>query len=138
MLVLVLESESEDDPNFYLTNRFRSGECGRDDDGPWIGYCGDPDDVWRLRKDGRWDLCCYIDGDLDRWSVAGHAVLLPRLTDPATLGCLLVLVREAWGGADIFGLHYHCDGAWCVEINDRHFYAPTEAAALVAALEAVP
>ena len=63
---------------------------------------------------------------------------LPDLTDPATLGCLLALVREAWWGADIFGLHYHCDGAWCVEINDRHFYGDSMAAALVAALEAAP
>jgi len=63
---------------------------------------------------------------------------IPDLTDPATLGCLLALVREAWGDADIFGLHYHCDGGWCVEINDRHFYGDSMAAALVAALEAAP
>ena len=64
--------------------------------------------------------------------------LTPDLSDPATVGCLLALVREAWGDADIFGLHYHRDGGWCVEINDRHFYGSTPAAALVAALEAAP
>ena len=64
--------------------------------------------------------------------------VLPDLTDAATLGCLLALVREAWGDADIFGLHYHCDGGWCVEINDWHFYGDSMAAALVAALEAAP
>ena len=101
---------------------------------------------WRWMGGARWigvrcdpfENLCGRYPDSDRGYRIPHDEPLPDLTDPATLGCLLALVREAWGGADIFGLHYHCDGAWCVEINDRHFYAPTEAAALVAALEAVP
>lgn len=63
---------------------------------------------------------------------------LPDLTDSATLGCLLALVREAWsdpmmyvagrGLWDVFTSHD-------VEIvQDQH----TEAEALVAALEAAP
>ena len=69
---------------------------------------------------------------------------LPDLTDPATLGCLLALVREAWG----------CDGLTCqpllteggvhgwlvyMDANRRtREIAATEAEALVAALEAAP
>ena len=65
----------------------------------------------------------------------------PDLTDPATLGCLLHLVREAWGERSI------CAGV----VRDGRAYlrgAPThevfrqfhdsEGAALVAALDAAP
>ena len=70
---------------------------------------------------------------------------LPDLTDPATLGCLLALVREAWGWDSAFTCHD--ESGWCVnsgadcdvdlqdEAGDAERYA-TEAAALVAALEA--
>ena len=67
---------------------------------------------------------------------------IPDLTDPATLGCLLALVREAWNNLD---LHVQRDGRFFV-VNPTPkgspFYgdidAPTEAAVLVAALEAAP
>ena len=70
---------------------------------------------------------------------------LPDLTNPATLGCLLALVREAWGdGAlgvcELYGL----DGLrrWVVVQRDlmvpSRGSGPTEAHALVAALEAAP
>lgn len=63
---------------------------------------------------------------------------LPDLTDPATLGCLLALVREAWGPDHIletrqfrtFGEVYVGEG--------RCFVHPTLAEALVAALEVAP
>jgi len=69
----------------------------------------------------------------------------PDLTDPATLGCLLALVREAWGWDSAFTCHD--ESGWCVnsgadcdvdlqdEAGDAERYV-TEAAALVAALEA--
>lgn len=64
---------------------------------------------------------------------------LPDLTDPATLGCLLALVRDAWGES---GLHtmFHDDHwrVWFFNDNHRWFEGSTEAAALVAALEAAP
>ena len=74
---------------------------------------------------------------------------LPDLTDPATLGCLLALVREAWGVASV--VYLPRDGAvreWRV-VTYAHGAdwltparllgeGPTEAAALVAALEAAP
>ena len=81
--------------------------------------------------------------------------LLPDLTDPATLGCLLALVREAWGDTGECGRvsvyatrspTLHALGgnqpwAVCVSppiIEGRVYHGPTEAAALVAALEAAP
>ena len=66
----------------------------------------------------------------------------PDLTDPATLGCLLALVRKAWGPT----FHLIPQGGWLVQgarlpdgatIN-LGICATSEAAALVAALEAAP
>lgn len=68
---------------------------------------------------------------------------LPDLTDPATRGCLLALVRQAWG--DPHASAWYDDEFWqsgnrwswfakkqtCVDYD-------TEAEALVAALEAAP
>jgi hypothetical protein len=70
---------------------------------------------------------------------------IPDLTDPATLGCLLALVREAWGDDWIStGRMAYLDGSsvWVVtmtfgqRLGTRQ--AETEAGALVAALEAAP
>ena len=70
---------------------------------------------------------------------------LPDLTDPATLGCLLELVREAWVDLGASVWHDRRTGIWswmavgCMHSvwmpSDADGY-PTEAAALVAALEA--
>jgi len=96
--------------------------------------------------------------DSDGYTVAytrgGHlqmveADALPDLTDPATLGCLLALVREAHGAGSV--VYQPKDGAirgWRV-ITFAHgadWLTParllgegeTEAEALVAALEAAP
>jgi hypothetical protein len=76
--------------------------------------------------------------------VTEHTILidpdhLPDLTDPATLGCLLALVREAWGDPRAymrasFGWEWITD--YCVEKWPPG--GETEAEALVAALEAAP
>ena len=69
---------------------------------------------------------------------------LPDLDDPATLGCLLALVREAWGFQAFVAL---TSGGWHVwgfpwepdlTSSSRLASGPTEAEALVAALEAAP
>ena len=67
--------------------------------------------------------------------------VLPDLTDPATLGCLLALVREAWGCRTAYFTHSH--GSWLVMRRDPWSLPlcelqDTEARALVAALEAAP
>jgi len=86
------------------------------------------------------------DDDGCRWpvlSALGAAGCLPDLSDPATLGCLLALVREAWVDP-LLGLYPvrmdDCAPWWNVA-NVWGTYAATgrtEAAALVAALEAAP
>lgn len=73
---------------------------------------------------------------------------LPDLSDPATLGCLTALVREAWRDPCLVAIY--CEAAhpgqsegWAVQRADNRMpvagedYA-TEAEALVAALEAAP
>ena len=66
--------------------------------------------------------------------------LIPDFTDPATVGCLLALVRESWGA----GFHLVPDGGWLARgarlpdgaTVNLGVCKPTEAEALVAALEA--
>lgn len=69
-------------------------------------------------------------GNLDLY---GHDPL-PDLDDPATVGCLLALVREHH---DRPGLTTMCgDGGWRVQLKGATGTHPTEVAALVEALEA--
>jgi hypothetical protein len=78
----------------------------------------------------------------------GHAYVLepddlPDLTDPATLGCLLALVREAWREPTLC-VAWAGGGWYVVQLIRRSVDAlrwidtATEAEALVAALEAAP
>jgi len=67
---------------------------------------------------------------------------LPDLNDPATVGCLLALVREAWGMPTGITVTYSSDeGLWGVSWSGATHggwcgRGETEAEALVAALEA--
>ena len=76
--------------------------------------------------------------------------IVPDLTDPATIGCLLYIVRDAWGddGATSYCVRLYdpTDGdyrGWAVRAFDhggisRQTHGESEAHALVAALEAAP
>jgi hypothetical protein len=75
-----------------------------------------------------------------RMGLADSLNLTPDLNDPATLGCLLALVREAWGDPYLCCVGdretgWRLDGYAAVE--DIHSYR-SEAEALVRALEAAP
>ena len=73
----------------------------------------------------------------DEWRPAIGSI--PDLTDPATLGCLLALVRKAHGDPQMFVEAYSSLGdKWrCVGVSfSSEWVNPNEAAALVAALEA--
>ena len=83
------------------------------------------------------------------WHAYDHCViedLLPDLTDPATLGCVLALVREAWGKPLLYvePVNDEIDGlAWYVWEDSTAWSLSrgplrSEAEALVAALEAAP
>lgn len=71
---------------------------------------------------------------------------LPDLTDPATLGCLLALVREAYVDGEFIRVTPISDILWVVhgarnpdpEVDGLWVEGVSEAAALVAALEAAP
>jgi hypothetical protein len=66
------------------------------------------------------------------------AGVVPDLTDPATLGCLLALVREAWGDPSAHTEPTVSDWWRCAAGPYLFPAEPSEVAALVAALEAAP
>lgn len=81
----------------------------------------------------------YCDANVFSKDTTEHA---PDLTDPATMGCLLALIREVWGNPRI-ALVPMIGEMWGVAIPNPlregpRFKAPTEVESLIAALEAAP
>jgi hypothetical protein len=82
----------------------------------------------------------------DGWNWRAGAEVLPVLDDPATLGCLLALVREAWDDEGAYAMQRSvCEGGgWALwacppgDVNIPRGTGATEAEALVAALEGAP
>ena len=111
----------------------------------WMDYR-----VCEVGLTGMFGACRYASpmGGVDRAVVAlpvpTSSDVLPDLTDPATLGCLLALVREAWGDPYVYVLSCAPDwftvcspaaegGKW---LSRPPIDGSIEAEALVAALEA--
>jgi hypothetical protein len=84
-------------------------------------------------------VCTRAPDDLRGWTPYPGAE--PDLGDPATVGCLLAAVREAWldGGVHTKPAYWPADGARWLALPPggyAHGYGETEADALIAALEA--
>jgi hypothetical protein len=66
---------------------------------------------------------------------------LPDLEDPATLGCLLAILREVYESKYVHAEAFEFDeinSFWAVWASDRSWEADTEVEALIVALEASP
>ena len=65
-----------------------------------------------------------------------HGFLLPDLSDPATLGCLLALVREVWGLPGLVAWRRADTGLWFVDEDEQGpcCVGQSEAEVLVSAL----
>lgn len=99
-------------------------------------YRGRVCDTWSFKDEG----ALYCEGHEDRFTREELKAAWPDFSDPATLGCLLALVREAWGVERACVWWNSHDKAWVADVRPRNavFVRKTEAEALVDALEAAP
>ena len=115
----------------------------------WRWLPGMVDTLGNRMDDDGWPSYSTIDHgasgvvEVATWTLPAPWGAVPNVEDPATLGCILALVREAWGAP--FGQVSPAlmDGAWWTFYankpdGDCAIVGKTEAAALLAALEAAP
>jgi len=111
------------------------------------------DEGWRVIRGSKESRCWAYDENPENWEIADNRLEdynLPDLSDPATIGCLLALVRWAWDSPSAYAMPWGISpqsgtpGGWSMMVAPddtlptAKLSAPTEAAALVAALEAAP
>lgn len=134
-------------PGMRCTHRWTGGIRVLADDN------GEQSETYVVLPDADGNAVMTIDdcGIMGGFPDAGSAYpFVPDLTDPATLGCLLALVREAWKDEGIAAVvasydhenryqwrvvHGHHHGSTFRAMSQKRYL--TEAEALVAALEAV-
>ena len=106
-------------------------------------YCYGDADCHEWQNEHGWGInrCDYHNGRPLADTSSGHLwldLMLPNFNDPATLGCLLELVREAFGDPRIYTRTDPEDLLWYVVTDVGAAWSTMEAGALVAALEAAP
>ena len=96
--------------------------------------------VWSDEISREWASPTWCENGMSWKNTRTGSKDLPDLTDPATLGCLLALVRVAYGDHRLacvpWRLNWAVDRVWMR--NGHLSEGATEAEALVAALEAAP
>ena len=97
---------------------------------------------WRVIRGSTESGCWAYDENPENWQVADNRLedgTLPDLTDAATMGCLLALVRAHFPNATTNWAMVSGERRWAAHgVWAGAYLYPTEAAALVAALEAAP
>lgn len=99
------------------------------------------DRIYQIDDEG-WANMCSATGRKYERLACDDSLGVPDFEDPATIGCLLQLVRDAWGDWSVCAIPHPADPLWVVFRLDgtgglEHIGSgTTEAGALAAALEA--
>lgn len=121
----------EDRATLTTSWRWLPGMLAKNEDGLISRIVEYGEAIWQ-EPNGWWGLA-VASGPFRAWVPAS-----PVLKDPATLGCLLALVREAWGIKDLIARPtrqgWDLYSVW-LPVDLIHLWAETETELLVNALE---